>query len=238
MKFTGLVGGRGEVHTRLIPGNPGVKPAPARFDFKKLLQFAYPQKGLERDVNHWREQNWFENVREAAYRLRCSAMLNGILSAEVRAHGELYVVKIFGDGRRLHLGVASLRLVTDAGVGYLRDCLTNTSEAENLKYHGIGTGTTNEAQGDTALVTELTTEYNPNSTRATGSLTTNGANVFRTIGTNTLDSGTPAITEHGIFSAASSGTLLDRSKFTAINLVGANGDGLQTTYDLTLTAGG
>jgi hypothetical protein len=47
-----------------------------------------------------------------------------------------------------------------------------------------------------------------------------------------------AITEHGIFSQAAvgGGVLLDRSLFSAINLV--SGDGLQTQYDLTFTSGG
>jgi len=132
-------------------------------------------------------------------------------------------------------------VVTTAGVNFLTDAMQGITEPEILKFHGIGTGTTAEAVGDTALVTELTTEYNPNSTRATGSLTEGaGANIFRTIGTNTLDSGTPAVTEHGIFSQAATGggTLLDRSVFTAINLNGGNGDGLQTTYDLTFPSGG
>lgn len=134
-------------------------------------------------------------------------------------------------------GVVSTKKVTTAGVNFIVDAFQNTTELENLKYHGIGTGTTAESNADTALITELTTEYNPNSTRATGS-TTEGAsaNIYRTLGTNTLDSGTPAITEHGVFSASSAGTLLDRSVFSAINLVGANGDGLQTTYDLTCSA--
>jgi|SRR5688572_66819 len=134
-------------------------------------------------------------------------------------------------------GVVSTKKVTTAGVNFIVDAFQNTTELENLKYHGIGTGVAAESNGDTALGTELTTEYNPNSTRATGS-TTEGAsaNIYRTLGTNTLDSGTPAITEHGVFSATTAGTLLDRSVFSAINLVGTNGDGLQTTYDLTCSA--
>jgi hypothetical protein len=137
-------------------------------------------------------------------------------------------------------GIVSRKVVTTAGVGFIVDAFQNLVELENMKFHGIGTGTTAEAVGDTALVTELTTEYNPNSTRATGSTTENGANVYRTVGTNTLDSGTPAVTEHGLFTQAATGggTLLDRSVFSAINLNGANGDGLQSTYDLTCTAGG
>jgi hypothetical protein len=136
-------------------------------------------------------------------------------------------------------GVVSRKVVTDAGVNYIVDAFQNTTEVENFKFHGLGTGGTAESASQTALVTELTTEYNPNSTRATGS-TIEGAsaNIFRTVGTNTIDSGTPAITEHGVFSASSAGTMLDRSLFAAINLVGANGDSLQSTYDLTFTSGG
>ena len=135
-------------------------------------------------------------------------------------------------------GVVSHKVVTTAGVNFLVDAFQNTTEVENFKFHGIGTGTNAEAIGDTALQTELTTEYTGN-VRATGSQTEGAsANIYRTVGTNTLDSGTPAITEHGLFSASSAGTLWDRSIFSAINLVGANGDGLQTTYDGTFAAGG
>lgn len=137
-------------------------------------------------------------------------------------------------------GVVSRKVVTTAGVGYIVDAFQNLTELENMKFHGIGTGTTAEAVGDTALVTELTTEYNPNSTRATGTTTEAAANIYQTVATNTLDSGTPAVTEHGIFTQAATGggTLLDRSVFAAVNLTGANGDGIQTDYRFTVTAGG
>jgi hypothetical protein len=132
-----------------------------------------------------------------------------------------------------------LRVITDAGVAAMADTFTNTVEAEVFNFHGMGTGGTAEAASQTALVTELTTEYNPNSTRATGTQTS-PSNVYQTVGTNTIDSGTPAITEHGIFSQAATGggTMLDRSLFSAINLVGANADGIQFTYQLTFTSGG
>lgn len=148
--------------------------------------------------------------------------------------------RYFG-GQVLDYGVLSQRLVTDAGVAFLVDAIQGLVEPEILKYHGYGTGTGSEAQGDTALGTELTTEYASNNTRPTGSLTEGAsANIFRTVGTLSPDTGgTLAITEHGVFSQAanSGGTLLDRSKFSAINLVAAS-DSLQTTYDLTVTAGG
>lgn len=136
-------------------------------------------------------------------------------------------------------GIVSRKVVTTAGVNFIVDAFQNTTEVENFKFHGLGTGSTAEAAADTALVTELTTEYNPNSTRATGS-TTEGAsaNIYRTVGTNTLDSGTPALREHGVFSASTAGTLLDRSVFSTITLDGTVGDSLQSTYDLTFSAGG
>lgn len=135
-------------------------------------------------------------------------------------------------------GIVGRKVVTDAGVAFIVDAFQNTTEVENFKFHGIGTGTTAEAASQTALVTELTTEYNPDNTRATGT-TTEGAtaNIYRTVGTNTLDA-TPgaALREHGVFSAATAGTLLDRTLFSAITL--SSGDGLQSTYELTLSAGG
>ena len=137
------------------------------------------------------------------------------------------------------LGVVCRKVVTTAGVGFIVDAFQNSAELENMRYHALGTGTNAEAVGDTALQTELTTEYTGNQ-RASGSITEAAANIFQTVGTNTLDSGTPAVTEHGILSqqATGGGTLLDRSQFAAINLNGGNGDGLQTDYRLTISSGG
>lgn len=142
------------------------------------------------------------------------------------------------DGFRRDYGVVSRKLITDTGVAFLVDAFQNTTELENLKYHGIGTGSTAESAAQTALVTEITTEYNPNSTRATGS-TTEGAsaNIYRTVGTVTVDASVAA-TEHGIFSQAATGggTMWDRSVFSVINL--ASADSLQATYDCTCSSGG
>lgn len=140
-------------------------------------------------------------------------------------------------------GLLSERVITTAGVNYLAAqwaAANDTLTIRLFKYQGLGTGTTAEATSDTALVTELTTEYNPDNTRATGALTNPSANVIQCVATNTLDSGTPAITELGWFTQAATGggTLWDRFKFSAINLTGANGDGLQGTTKATFSAGG
>lgn len=152
--------------------------------------------------------------------------------------GTLRLRVAHADGTFTEYGVVGRRVVTTAGVNYIVDAFQNLTEPENMKFHGFGTGTIAEAVGDTALQTELTTQYATDSTRPTGT-TTEGAsaNIYRTVATLSPDSGgTIAVTEHGIFSAASAGTLLDRTVFSAVNLV-AGSDSLQATYDLTFTAG-
>lgn len=149
----------------------------------------------------------------------------------------LSLVRIDRNGRAVDFGVVGEKVVTDVGVGYIVDAFQNLVELENMKYHGFGTGGAAEAVGNTALTTELTTEYAVNSTRPTGTTTENAANIYETVATLSPDSGgTLAITEHGIFSASSAGVLLDRTLFSAVNLV-ASSDSLQSTYRLTLTSG-
>jgi hypothetical protein len=134
-------------------------------------------------------------------------------------------------------GVVSRKVITTVGAGYIVDAFQNLVELETMIYHGIGTGTNAEALGDTALQTELTTQYNPNSTRATGTPSEPSATVFRTIGTNAVDASV-SITEHSPFNQAATGggVCFDRSVFSAIALV--TGDSLQTTYDLLCSPGG
>jgi hypothetical protein len=135
-------------------------------------------------------------------------------------------------------GLMSLRVVTTAGVNFIVDGFQGTQSISQLRFHGMGTGTNAEAIGDTALQTESTTALTPASTRATGTLTEGAtANIFRTVGSNVVNT-TVNATEHGIFNQAATGggTLLDRSVFSAVGLV--NGNTFQTTYELTLAAGG
>jgi hypothetical protein len=139
------------------------------------------------------------------------------------------------NGEWVDYGVVSYPLVTTAFVTALATALHTQASPGDLFYHALGTGTGNEDVADTGMGTELTTEYTGN-VRATGTHTSS-AGVYTSVATNTLDGGTPAVTEHGVMAAASgAATLLDRSKFAAVNMV--TGDSLQSTYALTLTAGG
>lgn len=146
---------------------------------------------------------------------------------------------LFG-GVATDYGLLSTRIVTTAGVGFIVDAWQNLVELENMKFHAFGTGATAAVVGDTALQTELTTQYNPDNTRPTGSLAESAANVFRTVATFSPDTGgTIAVTEWGLLTQAATGggTLMDRIVFAAVNLV-AGSDSLQTTFDATFAAGG
>jgi hypothetical protein len=142
--------------------------------------------------------------------------------------GRLFATVIRGSGERQELGLVSTKAVTDAGVAYLVDALQGTTEPENLKYHASGTGTTAEAAGQTALVTEV-------ATRTAGSQTEGAtANIYKTVAVIAY-SASFAITEHAVLSASSVGTMLDRSVFSAINV--DSGDSIEFTYELTLPSG-
>ena len=140
------------------------------------------------------------------------------------------------NGEWIDYGAVCYRVVTTAFITALATALHTQASPGNLYYHALGVGTNAAAVGDTGMQTELTTEYNPDSTRPTGTHTS-AAGVYESVGTITIDSGTPAVTEHGVMGAASgASTLIDRHTFTAVNMV--SGDSLVATYQLTFTAGG
>jgi len=158
------------------------------------------------------------------------------LRARRRLFGEVAGQVLTGriPGLVLDYGLISQRVVTTVGVGFLVDAWQNIVELEIMKFHASGTGTAAEAVGDTALGVEATTITD----RATGSLGEGAsANIFETVGTQSY-TGSGAITEHGLLSVVTegSGTLWDRSVFSALNVV--NGSSIQWTYDLTASAGG
>lgn len=139
-------------------------------------------------------------------------------------------------GEWIDYGVIGYRMVTTVGVTAMSTSFQTPASPGNFFYHGLGTGGAAEAVGNTALTTELTTAYNPDSTRPAGTHVAGGsANIYRSVGTVTVD-GAAAVTEHGIFSAASAGDLLDRTLFSVVNL--SSGDSFVATYELTFTAGG
>lgn len=123
-------------------------------------------------------------------------------------------------------------LVTNAGVYYLATDFAAglaSPRISAMNYHDCGTGTTAAAVGDTALQSPAGTA------RAAGTQSNPSNGVYKTVATIAFTSAL-AITEWGLFSASTSGTLWDHRVFSAINV--ANGDSIQFSYFLTVNSGG
>ncbi len=143
---------------------------------------------------------------------------------------ELSLVLNKRDGSRIDYGVVGYRVVTTAFVTFLVDQLqTETSVFGDYKFHDSGVGTTAENVTDTAM------ETTDGESRVTGTQTESSANIYQSVGTISYTT-TKAITEHGLFNDVSAGTLMDRTVFSAINVV--NGDSVTFTYSLTVSSGG
>jgi hypothetical protein len=99
-----------------------------------------------------------------------------------------------------------------------------TSSVWSMKYIGIGTNTTTEAASNTALGTEIS--------RHTSTVSYTSGAIITVVGTFGAGSGTGDVTEYGIFSANSSGTMLNRTTQSAI-AKGAS-DTLEVTVNVTL----
>jgi len=201
-----------------------------------VLKFGFPGKGNDEDVNRWR----LENIKNL-WRGWKSVILSEKLNLAT-FYGRLDLRKIpanWQDEGPMEYGLASFRAVTDAGVAYIVDAFSDsaTYTVDEFNYHGIGTGTTAENQTQTDLVTGIRTDLTGD-VWATGSQSNPSAPVYQTVGTNTIDTGAPhSIREHAIFIDDNPGTtMLDRTLFALITLQAS--DSLQSTYQLTLTAGG
>jgi hypothetical protein len=144
--------------------------------------------------------------------------------------GELRAVLIRGDGQRINYGLLGCRVVTTVFVNEMVDQMqAEDSTWGDFLYHDSGIGTTAEAVGDTDI------ETTDQESRATGNQGEGAsANIYQTVGTISYTN-TLAITEHGVFNASTSGELLDRTVFSAVNVV--DGDSIEFTYELTCTAG-
>jgi len=99
---------------------------------------------------------------------------------------------------------------------------------DKMQYVALGSGTTAEANDQTGLVTEITTN---GGARAAGTCSYDADYKFKVVKTFTF-TGDLAINEIGIFDAASSGNMLLRGKLSAAKNVG-DGDSLQVTVTVT-----
>lgn len=129
------------------------------------------------------------------------------------------------------------RVVTDDFAELLVDTLVSAEATfSDFKYHHSGTGAVAEDATDAALGTPV------EDARDVGTQAETSAKVYKSVATTTY-TGSHAVTEHGLFNTAGTGgppvtggILMDRSVFSAINVV--SGNQIEWTYELTVSSGG
>jgi hypothetical protein len=120
-------------------------------------------------------------------------------------------------------------LVVNAGLAFISSRMIGTAAAV-MSHMGVGTGVVAASGGDTALGTQLVRVALTSQTQVTTTVTNDSVQYVATFGAG---SGTGAITEAGIFNAASAGTMLARTVFAVINK-GAL-DSLTITWKITFS---
>ena len=121
-------------------------------------------------------------------------------------------------------------LITTVGLAGIAARLNGTGAPAAFTYIAIGTGTTAAADADTQLVAEVTTSGGARAAATCTVVTTDTAgDTAQLVNTFSFTTGgTFALTESGVLNAASTGTLLARQVFAAINV--ASGDSLAITW--------
>lgn len=122
-------------------------------------------------------------------------------------------------------------LVTTAGKALVAGRINGSGSPAAATYIAVGTGTTAAAAGDTALQTETSTSGLGRAAGTVSLVTTTTTNDTAQITYTFTVTGTVAVTESGVLNAASTGTLLCRQVFSAINV--ASGDSLAITWKVT-----
>jgi len=139
-----------------------------------------------------------------------------------------WTAELYGPDGNLKQKVVGTNVVCTNGKEFLASILKSAAAAAStftMKYVAIGTDSTAEAAGNTALGTEVA--------RHTGTATYTSGAIYEVKATFATGSGTGAIVEYGILSSNTAGTLLCRDTESAINK-GAN-DTLTVTCQITLS---
>jgi hypothetical protein len=120
-------------------------------------------------------------------------------------------------------------LVVNAGLAYIASRMTGTDKAV-MSHMGLGSGSTAAAAADTDLGSLL------GSREALDSTTISGTNDEKVVYVSSFEAGdaTGAVTEAGIFNAASGGDMLCRTVFSVVNK--AADDTMSVTWTITLSA--
>ena len=120
-------------------------------------------------------------------------------------------------------------LVVNTGLAYIASRMKDTTKGA-MSHMALGSGTTAAAAAQTDLVSIL------GSREALDSTTISGTNNEKIVYVSSFEAGdaTGAVTEAGIFNAASSGDMLCRTVFSVVNK--AADDTMSVTWTITLSA--
>ena len=120
-------------------------------------------------------------------------------------------------------------LVVNKGLEYIASRMKDASKSV-MSHMGLGSGTTAAAASQSDLVTLL------GSREALDSTTISGSNNEKVVYVSAFEAGdaTGAVTEAGIFNAASGGDMLCRTVFSVVNK--AADDTMSVTWTITLSA--
>lgn len=119
-------------------------------------------------------------------------------------------------------------LITNAGAAGAASRFNGAGSEAAFTYVAVGTGATAANVADTTLQTELATSGLSRAAATCTRVTTDVTNDTAQESVTFTVTGTAAVTESGVFNAASSGVLASRQVFSAINVV--NGDSLTITW--------
>jgi len=147
-----------------------------------------------------------------------------MINSNIKIVGDLRVVLKDSEGKIKEEREIN-NLVVSTGLAFIASRMKDTTD-DAMSYMGVGTSTTAAAAGDTTLGTEID--------RNALTSTTVSSNTITYVADWAAGDGTGAITEAGLFNAASAGTMLARTVFDVINK--AANDSLSITWTVTLSA--
>jgi hypothetical protein len=155
---------------------------------------------------------------------------DGTRKSGIRAMLALYGLRIHGITGYWTKFLIVANGVTTAGKAGVASRINGAGAEAAFTYIEVGTGTTAFDIADTALETPITDSGLERGAATASRVTTDTTNdTARLVITYTV-TGTKAVTESGVLNASSSGLLLCRQTFSAINVV--DGDSLQVTWDI------
>jgi hypothetical protein len=148
-----------------------------------------------------------------------------MINENLKLSGQLGIVLRDKDGN-IKEKRTEKNLVVTTGLNYIASRMKDAT-ATAMTHMALGSGTTTEAASQTDLTTLLGAREALDSTTVT-------ANAVAYVASFEAGDATGAVTEAGIFNAASSGTMLCRTKFNVVNKAAA--DTMTVTWTITLSA--